>query len=158
MKRFLPHLKSAIGRRAVLTVTILGLVASVVAGRERPVQVVEPAARIDTRIRPSAEEIDLSNLERAENPAPAADPFASRSFAGPQAAAKPAKPAAPELPFRYVGKIIENGRLSVFLSRGEESLSVKAGQTIGEYRVESVTESEITFTYLPLKTRQTLPL
>jgi len=144
--------------RRVLSVIAAGLVAaSVVAGRERTAEVVQPVARIDTRIR-AAEDIDLTKLERADSDKPAADPFARNSFAPPQAAAKPAKPVAPELPFRYVGKLIEDGQLSVFLSRGEESLAVKAGQTIGEYRVDKVTESEVTFTYLPLKTKQTLPL
>jgi Tfp pilus assembly protein PilP len=89
------------------------------------------------------------------------DPFAPRSFSRPEAGgqpAKPQKPVAPPLPFRYLGKMIEDGKLNVFLARGDESLAVRAGQKLGEYRVDKVTDSEIVFTYLPLKTKQSLPL
>jgi hypothetical protein len=90
---------------------------------------------------------------------PAVDPFARRSFA-PKAEAAPT---APPLPFRYVGKMIEDGRLEVFLARGEESYSVTAGSKRGEklgteYRVDKVTENRVTFTYLPLKIQQTLEI
>lgn len=142
-----------------LSLTVLSLLASVVAGRERPAPIAaEPAARIDSRV-----SLDLSKLERAPASAaagPVADPFAPKSFAPPQAqqAAAPAKPEAPALPFRYLGKLIEDGKLSVFLANGAESLSVAAGDRIGDYRVDKVTESEVQFTYLPLKTKQSLPL
>lgn len=149
-------------RKALIALAAAGLVASVVAGRERPAaQVVEPAARIDTRIR-AGEDLDLSGLERAADEGAKADLFASRSFTSEKAVApdgKPAKAVAPPLPFAYIGKVIEDGKLAVFLSRGEDSLSVAAGDTIGgEYRVDAVSEKEITFTYLPLKTKQKLPL
>ena len=137
-----------------LAVTVLSLLASVVAGRERPsVALAQPAAPVQS--------LDLSRLERpAPGTPPAADPFAPKSFAPAQASqqAAQAKPEAPPLPFRYLGKLIEDGKLSVFLANGEESLSAVAGQRIGEYRVDKVTESEIQFTYLPLKTKQSLPL
>ncbi|HUQ24771.1 MAG TPA: hypothetical protein VM140_03810 [Burkholderiales bacterium] len=143
-----------------LAVTVLALLASVVAGRERPATVAEPVARIDSRVQLG--DLDLSKLERAApGSAPGADPFAPKSFAPQQQqqqAAAPAKPQAPELPFRYLGKLIEDGKLSVFLANGEESLTVTAGAKIGDYRVDKVTESEVQFTYLPLKTRQSLPL
>lgn len=143
-----------------LAVAVLALLASVVAGRERPASVAaEPASRIDSRVQLG--DLDLSKLERAApGTAPGADPFAPKSFAPPpaQQAAAPAKPEAPALPFRYLGKLIEDGKLSVFLANGEESLTVTAGAKIGDYRVDKVTESEIQFTYLPLKTRQSLPL
>jgi hypothetical protein len=148
-------------KKVLLVLGVLGLLASVVAGREKPSApaVVEPA-RLGARI-----ELDLSKLEsRGEEVKDAvakADPFAPKSFAPPAEAAPPqppAKPAAPPLPFAYLGKVIEDGKLAVFLSRGEESLSVKAGDTVGEYRVDAVTENEIRFTYLPLKTKQSLPL
>jgi len=149
MKRFLKPI--------ALSVAILALLASVVAGRERPsLAFIEPSAAL-------AQTLDLSKLERAPASAgagPAADPFAPKSFApaqAPQQAAR-AKPEAPPLPFRYLGKLIEDGKLSVFLANGAESLSVTAGTRIGDYRVDAVTESEVRFTYLPLKTKQSLPL
>ncbi len=71
--------------------------------------------------------------------------------------ASPAPPsAAPALPFRYVGQLSQNGRLEVLLMRGAELHSVAAGETVdGEYRVDSITQSTIVFTYLPLKLKQT---
>jgi len=145
MKRFL----KPIG----LAVTLLALLASVVAGRERPSIAIVEAAR--------AQVIDLSRLERAApGAAPAADPFAPKDFALRQAqqATAPAKPEAPALPFRYLGKLIEDGKLSVFLANGAESVTAVAGERIGDYRVDAVTETEVRFTYLPLKTKQSLPL
>jgi hypothetical protein len=143
-----------------LAVTVLALLASVVAGREKP-SLVEPAPRVDSRVQLSGE-LDLSKLERpAPGTAPGADPFAPKSFAPPpaqQQAAAPAKPEAPALPFRYLGKLIEDGKLSVFLANGAESITARAGERIGDYRVDKVTESEVLFTYLPLKTKQSLPL
>ena len=136
-----------------LAVAVLALLASVVAGRERPT--------ISAIPQPVAQGLDLSKLERAQADAPAADPFAPKSFAPPQAPqrqATQAKPESPPLPFRYLGKLIEDGKLSVFLANGNESLIARAGERVGDYRVDKVTESEVQFTYLPLKTKQSLPL
>jgi hypothetical protein len=64
--------------------------------------------------------------------------------------------AASALPFRYVGQLRQNGRLEVLLMRGAELHSVAQGDTIdGEYRLESIDESTIVFTYLPLKLKRT---
>ena len=42
--------------------------------------------------------------------------------------------------------------------RGEELLSIAPGQKLGDYRVDRIGEAAISFTYLPLKTKQTLVL
>lgn len=147
-------------RRSLLALGVVAALASVVAGREKPST---DTPNIEARLS-LPQPLDLSGLQRREAPESKADPFASRSFASaaPAAAgaARPAgKPAAPPLPFVYLGKVIEEGKLAVFLAHGEESYSVAAGDTIGgEYRVDAVTESEVRFTYLPLKTKQKLPL
>lgn len=136
-------------------------VASVVAGRERPVlEPPAPAKRLETQAR-TGDELDLGRLAgRARvDEGVIADPFANASFASPARAAGHAAPQAPALPFTYVGKMIEDGRLQVFLAEGDKSFSVTAGQTLsGQYRVDKVTEAQVTFTYLPLKKRQTLNL
>jgi hypothetical protein len=150
--------------RIGVPVAALALVASVVVGRERPAgPVVEPAPRAEARGRGN-EDLDLSALFRQGDLSekPVADPFARRSF-GPQQAANapsaPAKPTAPPLPFRYVGKAIEDGKLAVFLQRGEDSYSVQKAQKLdNEYRVDKVSETKIVFTYLPLKTKQVLDI
>lgn len=77
-----------------------------------------------------------------------------------QPAARPARAEAPPpIPFRYIGRMIEDGKLEVFLVRGEEHFSVAAGDMLGaDYRVEAVTDSEVVLVYLPLNARQSLPL
>ena len=176
MKSFLQNI-AAISRfprkdlmRIAIPVALLALIASVVSGMEKPATpaVEAPAARIDTRVRAQEADfnVDLAALAReaGEAEAPRAsvrDPFAQRSFSSaPQnAAAGPAAPSVPQLPYRYLGKAIEDGKLSVFLQRGEQSYSVRAGDKLdGEYRVASVTESTVTFVYLPMKKRQTLEI
>jgi hypothetical protein len=155
--------------RAAAPIAVLALIASVVAGREKPAEpAIEPAARMDARVRPAEQDLDLSQLFRpaqAEAEQQAVDPFARRSFAPKAEAASqaPQAPTVPPLPFRYVGKMIEDGELQVFLARGEESFSLRGGQKKGQkvdeqYRVDKVTENRVTFTYLPLKTQQTLEI
>jgi hypothetical protein len=134
---------------------ILALLAGVVVGREKPAQEFFDAKAADSSL-------DLSALKRDEAPAPTADPFASRSFAAPaapQRAAAPARPEAPLLPFRYIGKLVEGGRTQVLLLRGSEQYAAAPGDKLGsDYRLDKVTGSALTFTYLPLKTKQTLDI
>jgi hypothetical protein len=145
-------------RDVAIVLAALALLGGVVMGREKPaVELVleKPSA-------PVVEDIDISRLQRPESAKPVADPFAQKSFApAPQQQGAPqeAKPSVPPLPFKYLGKAIEDGKLEVFLARGEDSYSVRAGQKIGdEYRVDKVTEKAVTFTYLPMKTKQTLDI
>jgi len=71
----------------------------------------------------------------------------------------PAAAAAPPLPFRYIGRLSANGKLEVLLMRGAKVYSVaRGGEIDGEYRVERITESTISFTYLPLQARQDMGL
>jgi hypothetical protein len=155
--------------RVAAPLAVLALIASVVAGRERPADAaVEPASRVPARIEAREAELDLAGLARPADAGadkPAVDPFARRSFApGVEAArAAPAVPTGPPLPFRYLGKMIEDGELQVFLARGEESYTLREGQKKGQkvdaqYRVDKVTQNRITFTYLPLKIQQTLEI
>ena len=148
-------------RKTLLGIAVVGTVASVVTGREQPTAaVVEPVSRVDTRLRTS-DDIDLSKLEARAGEEARADAFAPRSFAPAPVAEAPARPArreAPPLPFRYLGRMQDGDKLSVFIANGEESLVVAQGQKIGDYRVDAISEDEIRFTYLPLKTKQVLPL
>jgi hypothetical protein len=156
-----PIMKKALGLMVVVSA-----LASVVAGREQPSY--QPsrksAPRVDSRA-PSAPDIDIAKLEARVDQGAKADAFAPRSFspivpaaeaqAEPQA---PAKPTAPPLPFKYLGRMIDGDKLEIFLEQGQEFIAVEPGQRIGDYRVDKVTEEQIVFTYLPLKTRQTLAL
>ena len=68
-------------------------------------------------------------------------------------------PAPPPLPFRYIGRVVQDGRVEVLLLRGAQHFSVAAGEALGsQYRVEKIGESEILFLYLPLNLQQVLPL
>ncbi len=71
----------------------------------------------------------------------------------------PPPPQAPPLPFTYMGKMIEDGRVTVFLVRGDRNFIARVGDTIeGLYRVERVDDRAILFTYLPLNQGQELSL
>ena len=45
-----------------------------------------------------------------------------------------------------------------YVMRGEELITLAPGQKIGDYRVEQIADASISFTYLPLKMKQTLDL
>lgn len=72
-------------------------------------------------------------------------------------AAPPPPPTAPPLPFTYMGKLISEGNLAVFLVQGERNLVVHEGDTIDSlYRVERIADGNITLLFLPLNQRQTI--
>jgi hypothetical protein len=173
MKRLIPSFSFTKREAARIAIPVLALVlvASVVTGREKPAAVSpEPVKRLNAKIEVSDADLDVERLKRPEREegrvAAAADPFARHSFSSPQEAraaegAPAAAPQAPQLPFTYLGKVIEDGKLSVFLARGEDSYSVRAGKRQkldDQYRVDKVTESSVTFTYLPMNTKQTLDI
>src|SRR5258708_18920923 len=122
----------------------LALLASVVAGpEEQPsTPIAEPVAPPATRDAParapgsaaeSVVDLDLDKLKRRKKEEPIADLFVPRSLAPSRIAAPVVAPiaeAAPPLPFRYLGKIIDGGRTSAFVSRGDEPYIIQAGQRI----------------------------
>lgn len=70
-----------------------------------------------------------------------------------------AAPQAPPLPFRYVGRLVQNGKSEVLVMRGSMLHSIAEGDEIdGEYRVERITGATIHFTYLPGRIKQNLDL
>jgi hypothetical protein len=88
----------------------------------------------------------------------AQDAYAPITFSRPAAAA-PAAVAAPPLPFRYVGKWVQNGKAEALVLRGNVLYGVAEGDEIdGEYRVERITGAAIRFTYLPARVNQTLDI
>jgi hypothetical protein len=157
---FLPR---SLSRRLLAIALVLVAGASIVAGREQP-----PGAALEPRQGRSepaaaAPEIDLARLERREAEAPQGDPFAPRNFAPVKQAAAPRTPAAPEapkgpppLPFKYAGWMTQDGKTEIFVARGDELIGIAVGQKIDAYRVDSITDERIAFTYLPTKKRQSL--
>jgi hypothetical protein len=160
----IPVMKQDILKRAVLVVITLAAVASVVTGREKPaLEVIEAKPPRAAASQAPEVNIDLDKLRRGEAAALQSDPFARRSFAPPQHAAAPdapaAAPTAPPLPFRYIGKLTERGKTEILVMRGDEPISIAAGQQIdAEYRVDAITDSSIRFTYLPLRLKQSIDL
>jgi hypothetical protein len=156
--------KRGLARPAIAASLALAALAGMVAGRERPtLEVVQ--ARTPAASAPAGADLDLAKLGRREASTPQADQFAPRSFAPPQVAQAPAPeaaaaaPGAPPLPFVYIGRVTQGGRTDVYVMRGEELIEVAAGRKIDdEYRVEAISEASISFTYLPLRMRQSLEL
>jgi len=172
MKVSLPR---EIPRRAALVVVALALIAGVVAGREElssdPQAAPEPApAPAMNGAAPQAiPDLDLDKLNRSVRNNRITDLFASKAAAPtappvavaitPPPPPPPAPPSAPPLPFRYFGKWIDGDRTVVFLWNNGEGQSVAAGDTVeGAYRIEAITDSAIDFVYLPLGSKQTLPI
>jgi len=162
-------------RLAGAAALILAAAASMVAGRERHspevVQAARPALEGAPRTARAAAApttgIDLAKLERSTLATPGNDPFAPKSFAPPparsvahaSAAAAPQPPSAPPLPFVYAGRVTQDGRTEVYVTRNDELIAIAAGEKIdGQYRVDAITAASIRFTYLPLKSVQSLEL
>ena len=89
------------------------------------------------------------------------DPFGARAWQPPavEIAGRPAAPVVPPMPYRFAGKLMQDGRLQVYLSRDDSAIAVKEGDTLdGIYRVESIGETRITLVYLPLKHKESIPV
>jgi hypothetical protein len=82
--------------------------------------------------------------------------------APPSARVKPAPPpppTAPPVPYTYAGRMVHDGRQSMLLAKGDEVVAVQPGETLDSiYRVESITDTQITLVYLPLGQKQTIPV
>ena len=78
----------------------------------------------------------------------------------PPTPAAAAVPQAPPLPFTYLGKLIDRGRVTVYLENGEDrNLAVRQGDVIdGIYRVKRITPDAVTFVYIPMNKQQTLEI
>ena len=149
--------------RAAFAVIALALLATVVSGREKPDLAEEAAparAAAQAAAPEAAPELDPARLKRARTDQAIADLFASPApAAGAEAGQSAPRPSAPPLPFQYVAKIIDGDSTNVYVMHGEDHYSVKPGLVIDRNsKVEKVTETAVTFTFLPLGTRQVLSL
>lgn len=110
---------------------------------------------------------DLGNFSRVFIAGKNIDPFGVRSWAPvvatpplPATTEVPVAPIAPPLPFTYAGKLeIESGKWVIYLAKGEQSFSVSAGDVFdGVYRFDGIDSGNLVIVYLPLATKQTLPI
>lgn len=108
-------------------------------------------------------ELDLDRLSGRQPAHPAEDPFRARSWQPEEESRKnappspPPAPQAPPLPFAYLGKLVEGGRVAVFLTQGDRNHVVRAGDTLeGAWRVDDISEHTLSLTYLPLGQQRSL--
>ncbi|MFY0728802.1 hypothetical protein [Pseudomonas sp. NFX15] len=100
---------------------------------------------------------------------PAGDLFAARSWkvapalgtVTEQAAVNVAPvvqvPTAPPLPFQFIGRLDDRSDLQVFLQNGEKIYVVRKGDVIDEtWKIERISDVELSLVYLPLHLAQTL--
>ena len=90
----------------------------------------------------------------------AADPFSAHSWMPrpkPAVVTAPPDPVTPPLPYRFAGQFHRESGIEVYVARGEEIFPVKEGDTLdGQYKVDSVSATEVSFVYLPSGARQTM--
>jgi hypothetical protein len=126
-----------------------------------------PASR--ERGGPAAKEarLVLAKVSREPLDTVEADIFAPRSWQpAPPPPPKPAapvdaRPTVPSLPFVYAGQLgdPQTGKLIIYLTRGDTVHTVSTGDVIDEsYRIEAITDRQVTFVYLPMKAQQTLAI
>lgn len=69
----------------------------------------------------------------------------------------PPPPQAPPLPFRVLGRLVDDGEVAVFLQYNDQNLVVRVGDTVAQnYKVESLQGGTLTLLYTPLNQKQTL--
>ena len=69
----------------------------------------------------------------------------------------PSPPTAPPLPFTYIGKMVEENKIIVFVAKTDKHYSLKGGEIIeGLYAVKTIEPQKVVFNYIPLSIEQTL--
>ena len=118
------------------------------------------AQRNATAVQP--ESLNLGALRRQADEKKPGDAFASRSWYVPPPPPKALPPpplAPPALPFTYMGRMVDEGKTTVFLTRQDRSYAVKEGEVLeGTYRIDRIDAGSVTLTYLPLNMQQTLAM
>lgn len=68
----------------------------------------------------------------------------------------PPPPQAPPVPFKYVGRWDADDGASIFLAQGEQTVTLRVGQELAQWRLDSINASGMNFTYLPLQQQRQL--
>lgn len=70
---------------------------------------------------------------------------------------EPSQPVAPPLPFTYLGKMTEEGQITVYVAKPGRNYALRGGEIIdGMYKVQSIDAQKIIFNYIPLSSEQIL--
>lgn len=146
---------------SAVPVTSRGAAAAAVPASHAVAASAKPAIAATPRAKLTALRTPLS-IESANNP------FAASSWLPPpppvEVAVVPEVPApaptAPPVPFTYLGELdAKAAKPQVFLSNGDRLLIVSPGEVVDDqYRVESVSESDVVLTYLPLNQTQSVSI
>ena len=125
-----------------------------------------PVSATDDKSAGDSVALGLPQPQRGDSADEPSDLFAAKSWyvppppPPPPPQAKPApppRPTAPPLPFAYLGSYQESATHVIFLVRGDRILTVSIGEVIeGTYRVNGITGSTLSLTYLPLNVVQSL--
>lgn len=71
----------------------------------------------------------------------------------------PPPPVPPPNPYRFAGRLMQDGQAQVFLTKGDLPVAIKVGDMLdGSYRIETITTTSISMTYVPLGYRETIPI
>jgi len=123
---------------------------------ERPLPAQRGRAPVD-----ALPELELEKLELDKSREPITDAFEPRSWAPPPPKSNlpPSPPQAPPLPYTFVGKMVDDGQIIVFLTRQERNYAVRSGDKLDNtYQVDDIKPNVMLLTYLPLKLQQSLTI
>lgn len=124
----------------------------VIENKQKPMPALDYAKTIDTA--------NDGNLVAASSQVSTKTLFSAHSWAPPISAPATQEvlaPQIPSLPFVFIGKQFDGAKWQVFLMKGNDTLVVREGESIGsEYRVEKIKLPTLTFRYLPLDMEQQL--
>ncbi|CDG81313.1 hypothetical protein [Janthinobacterium agaricidamnosum] len=117
-------------------------------------------AGIDLAIHPRREdEDDLGNLFAKQSwQSEAPKKVLSQQLAQPGGAAPSnANAGAPPLPFRFLGRFVDDGKTAYFLQVDGRNVVARVGEKIDDnYLFDNAAGDTLSFTYLPLKQKQSL--
>lgn len=106
---------------------------------------------MDLQIRPRQLDEDAGNVLASHSWTPPPEPPRQ------PVEAPVAPPLAPPLPFRFLGRLVDDGKTVYFLEFNDRNIVVHLGDTVDEtYTLNGIDNGTLTFTYLPLKEKQTL--
>ncbi|MGE8185377.1 hypothetical protein [Pseudomonas mandelii] len=163
-------------KRVVVWVAFFGVAAALTWGPDYFMPSDEGEASVATAATPAKSKIrgTLPAASASGKPAvikdlsPSGDLFAARSWkAAPMLASVTEQPvnqtpvvpvpSVPPMPFQFVGKLNDRSDLQVFLQNGEKIYVVRKGDVIDDtWRIEGISDVELSFVYLPLHLSQTL--
>lgn len=69
----------------------------------------------------------------------------------------PPPPSTPPLTFIFLGRMVDRGEVTIFLSKDGRQYAAKVNDVLDDtYRVDMITTTDVVLTYIPMNTQQTL--